>query len=184
MLIRRLAGMLPWCAVAFWRPLIVTTGFIGLVAVVALTLLPKLGFNRLSRRLEEEADDHVTDREALATALERLHRLGAHPAVTNGDTTHPHLYDRLTRLGHPPPYGRPAPPYSKNASLPAFTFGIAVILSAFARSTFAGPMADRGSLDAWLALGEAPTPVLEEAAARAETAEQADRLRRAARSLR
>lgn len=101
-----------------WVPLIAVApathefGPLALVGVGGMALLLTRASLRFRRRLEEHADGAAGDASSkdYARALERLGETNLTPVVLRQRGTHPALYDRLTVLGHPPSFPRPAPP--------------------------------------------------------------------------
>ena len=101
------------------RPLLGSYGVQGLFGgILAASVVLIVGLrlsNRLSRRMEHQADARAAEAQAsagvYARALERLYETNLLPAVqASKRTTHPDLYDRMIQAGLNPDYPRPAPP--------------------------------------------------------------------------
>ncbi|MEI6341769.1 MAG: M48 family metalloprotease [Verrucomicrobiota bacterium] len=117
----------------FTKPVVFAFGRPGLGAILLAWVLLPMGFARWSRRFEAKADSHAAsvDSTAYATGLLKIHELGLIPAVIEGKTTHPHLYDRLLACGVKPDFDRPKPAnvLTLGGILPSLAFGILVVVS-------------------------------------------------------
>lgn len=111
--IRKLA-VFPWL---YFKPIVYTYGHPGFFALLGVTVMVPYVYLRFSRKLEKRADLTAKltplDAETYARALLRLHEDNLIPAVLRrGQTTHPHLYDRLQAAGVTPDFPRPAAAHS------------------------------------------------------------------------
>jgi Zn-dependent protease with chaperone function len=107
----RAAGLLPYIALAWLRPLMGWLGTAGgLLPFYACWIIAYFVGRRSSsweQRADVHAHEHVEDKRVYARALERMHEHGLIPAVTSAARTHPHLYDRIVSAGVEPGYARP-----------------------------------------------------------------------------
>ncbi len=117
----------------FAKPVVFAFGLPGLGPILLAWVLVPVGFARWARRFEARADSHAAsvDSTAYATGLLKIHELGLIPAVIEGKTTHPHLYDRLLACGVKPDFDRPKPAnvLTLGGILPSLAFGILVVVS-------------------------------------------------------
>lgn len=85
--------------------------FVWILPAVIVVLVVAVLMRRVTRKMEEHADDELGgDHATYATALETIYRVNLLPAVLRTKGTHPDLFDRMTRAGHPPSWPRPEPP--------------------------------------------------------------------------
>jgi Zn-dependent protease with chaperone function len=112
----RVAGS--YVLVAFVASIPLVRSF-GILAGLAPQILGLVGFvvlRKVGRRMEVRADrlgrEHEGETQGTyARALEKMYEANLLPVVMRGKgPIHPHLYDRLTAAGAPPPYPRPKPP--------------------------------------------------------------------------
>lgn len=122
------------------RPIYHALGLEGLFAALIGVLLLTIPLRRFSQRMEKHADEHAhhhgDDDGAYARALAKLYRINAIPAVLSAQTTHPHLYDRLTAAGAVPSFPRPSPP-PRRRHLLAFLAGFALVFATLVALLFA-----------------------------------------------
>jgi Zn-dependent protease with chaperone function len=120
-------------ALLFAKPAVFAFGIPGLGPLMLAWLLVPIGVGHWIRRFETRADAHGSsvDPATYATALLKLHELGFIPAVIEGKSTHPNLYDRLLACGVTPDFERPKPAnlLTLGAVLPSIAFGILVVVS-------------------------------------------------------
>ncbi len=153
----RIAAGLMWLSLAWIPHLVHAHGAFPALGLLAGLLIARQGFLVASRRLEHRAAAHAVEHAAgaYAAALEALHRYNDMPAVLKQSTTHPNLYDRLVRAGHPPEYPRPEPPAPPPTSRAAFVLlGIAGALFAYHAVVRwqISACAEGGDLDAYVRL--------------------------------
>ncbi|HEY4417051.1 MAG TPA: M48 family metalloprotease [Verrucomicrobiae bacterium] len=103
---------LPWI---FIKPLFHEFGPLTFLGLLFLSLGASRIFGKISRKLEQRADQIAQTAEGdsgtYARALTHLYEDGLLPAVSlKKGTTHPHLYDRILAAGVTPDFPRPAPP--------------------------------------------------------------------------
>ena len=96
-------------------PLLLGTSLIATFVAVFIMLGAVIGFQRVSRAMEERSDEmghaHEGDPGTYASALEELYRVNLMPVVMpNNRQAHPDLYDRMVQAGVTPSYPRPEPP--------------------------------------------------------------------------
>ncbi len=112
--VARLAGMLCWTILIFFRPVHHHFGSRGLLILIGAMYGMQRLFTWFSRRLEKVADEAAmqgaADSAIYAHALEKLYMANQMPAVMRGRQLHPHLYDRMIQAGVTPDYPRPLPP--------------------------------------------------------------------------
>ena len=112
--VARLAGMLCWTILIFFRPVQHHFGSRGLLVLIGAMYGMQRLFTWFSRRLEKVADEAAmqgaADSAIYAHALEKLYKANQMPAVMRGRQLHPHLYDRMIQAGVTPDYPRPLPP--------------------------------------------------------------------------
>jgi Zn-dependent protease with chaperone function len=134
------------------RPLPGSYGLLGLLGgILTATVILFVGLslsNRLSRRMEHQADAQATESQSsagvYAQALERIYEINLVPAVLSSKrTTHPDLYDRMLDAGLTPDYPRPAPP-PRWASL----IGLLTLLFALVAGNYACRLVARSLPDA------------------------------------
>jgi Zn-dependent protease with chaperone function len=106
-----MAPAIGFCAAPIVR---VTHGDGVMMAVLAVGFAAYFVGQRLSQSMETRADAaaraHERSEGAYARALARLYEANLLPLVLSAAPSHPHLFDRLTALGAPPPFPRPKPP--------------------------------------------------------------------------